>query len=436
MQAKSTRVIVLLMLVVLGTAWLFTSLLGKRFSSGSDYPAYSTLRSDPLGAKALYQSLSRLPELQVSRNFREFRKLETQGKTALLLLNVSPLDWKRAGALETEELRHFAARGGRLIVCLGASAEGLERLHDDAQERREEREKKEEQDAGKEKSAKDDNAKDKKKEEEEKEESKPASEVFGMTLSAKPFVLTKQGGKPLHWFEANPVLEEKALPLWYGGAALDMTQANASQWRVVATVNTDPVIAERKIGQGSIILLTDSYFASNEALWKEPAPEFLAWLIGDSGQIIFDETHLGTRLQDGIMSLVYRFRLQGLFVGALLVFLLFVWQSGSSLIPQQNQKPATEVVSGQGAVAGMMSLLRRGVPRKKLLSAGLDAWQKGKVTKNAATEMRLQAAYAVVDEAAARPLKRDMLKALYQQISGILHPSASSKTKVTTPEQH
>src|SRR5437016_9305442 len=35
--------------------------------TGEVYPAYSSLRSDPLGAKALYESLAALPDLTVER---------------------------------------------------------------------------------------------------------------------------------------------------------------------------------------------------------------------------------------------------------------------------------------------------------------------------------------------------------------------------------
>ena len=58
-------------LFVLGGAifiWAILQLFEVRFSRGDVYPAYSTLRTDPLGAKAFYESLAHVDQLEVSRN--------------------------------------------------------------------------------------------------------------------------------------------------------------------------------------------------------------------------------------------------------------------------------------------------------------------------------------------------------------------------------
>jgi hypothetical protein len=50
---------------VLGVGRLFV----LRFKAGDMYPAYSTLRSDPLGAMVFYESLKHTGRIVVSRNF-------------------------------------------------------------------------------------------------------------------------------------------------------------------------------------------------------------------------------------------------------------------------------------------------------------------------------------------------------------------------------
>ncbi|MGD2272538.1 MAG: hypothetical protein PVI06_19215, partial [Desulfobacterales bacterium] len=50
-----------------------------RFETGDIYTPYSSLRSDPLGTRALFESLAQLAALSVRRNFRplkEFRAAE------------------------------------------------------------------------------------------------------------------------------------------------------------------------------------------------------------------------------------------------------------------------------------------------------------------------------------------------------------------------
>ena len=46
-----------------------------RFSLGDVYPPYSTLRTDPLGAKAIYEALAAQPALSVERNLRPLDQL-------------------------------------------------------------------------------------------------------------------------------------------------------------------------------------------------------------------------------------------------------------------------------------------------------------------------------------------------------------------------
>jgi hypothetical protein len=59
-------------------------LLNLRFERGDIYPAYSSFRSDPLGAKAFYESLGRLTPAR--RNLQPLSKLGEGRDTTLLWL--------------------------------------------------------------------------------------------------------------------------------------------------------------------------------------------------------------------------------------------------------------------------------------------------------------------------------------------------------------
>ena len=60
--------------------------------TGEVYPAYSSLRSDPLGAKALFESLSEQPGLDVTRLYKARSPLDSEttllGSRASILWNL------------------------------------------------------------------------------------------------------------------------------------------------------------------------------------------------------------------------------------------------------------------------------------------------------------------------------------------------------------
>src|SRR5580704_332532 len=56
-----------------------------RFNSGDIYPAYSSLRADPLGVKMLYESLDRLPGISVDRFYLPDSKLSGNPRRALVI---------------------------------------------------------------------------------------------------------------------------------------------------------------------------------------------------------------------------------------------------------------------------------------------------------------------------------------------------------------
>lgn len=94
-------------------------LLGVQFSDGGAYPDYSSLRSDPLGAKLLYDALSRVPGASVTRNYLPLEYIGGSG-AAVLLLSVSPelFDQELLDSVD-----HLAARGNRIVLTAAEATE-------------------------------------------------------------------------------------------------------------------------------------------------------------------------------------------------------------------------------------------------------------------------------------------------------------------------
>jgi hypothetical protein len=95
---------------VAGALYLF----GVQFADGSAYPRYSSLRSDPLGARLLFDTLALVPGTSVTRNYLPLEYVNGPDAT-VFLLNLP------TGSLDTEQLAlmdKLAARGVRVVTTL------------------------------------------------------------------------------------------------------------------------------------------------------------------------------------------------------------------------------------------------------------------------------------------------------------------------------
>ena len=103
---------------VLGLALLFAAaliaLFNSDFAGGEVYPEYSTLRADPGGAKLLFDSLARVPGVNVSRNFMPLANLAANGSTVVLLGLHGP---------DLDAIEKLAKSGARVVAALRADWE-------------------------------------------------------------------------------------------------------------------------------------------------------------------------------------------------------------------------------------------------------------------------------------------------------------------------
>jgi hypothetical protein len=92
-----------------------STLFDREIASGSVYPEYSSLRSDPDGAKLLYDSLARLPGITVDRSFVSLAG-SPETKAAILVMGIDPErfdDFKRYIA----PVESLALEGNRVVIA-------------------------------------------------------------------------------------------------------------------------------------------------------------------------------------------------------------------------------------------------------------------------------------------------------------------------------
>jgi len=391
MRPKSlgTWLILAVLLILLISA--FASILKMRFSPGDIYPHYSSKRSDPLGSQVFYESLERLPTIDVSRNITSMQKIKgLDEETTLVLLGISQKSLRGLRATDDSPVLEAVRNGARLVMIMNPSfvPGNREENEDNWLERREKL---------KNKNLKKDKNNDESDESAEESESdedigieSPKSESFLKHVSIK-LMVPKTFERPEGGWKVERVDSEDAelgedlqsdrpevFPNWHSQFRFNELGV---LWSKIALVDSLPVVVERSYGKGSIVLASDAYFASNEALWKGEDTSFLWWLIGGSQRVVFDETIHGNVEHGGIMKLIRRYRLHGFFAGLFAFLVLFAWSSGSSLVPGSEEMErglagGSGAVTGEDVSSGMIRLLRRSVRPSELLERCVEIWGK------------------------------------------------------------
>ena len=395
MLNRRATLLIALVVVLLAFAWGVIHLFNLRFASGDVYPPYSSFRADPLGARVYFESLEQLGQPSVRRFIQPITRLpEGRGVT----LFVFGLPWSEMSA-EQEEYRildGFVRNGGRLVVTLYpelgrprafSSGTGTNRptfknplLDDD--ERHPPINLREKWDFG--------------------------YEYISTTRDSRLLTPVK-----VHRIDPGPLPEAMN---WH--SALVFTNLGLD-WKVIYARGSDPVMIERQLDKGSIVVASDSYFVSNEALRKERSADLLAWLSGTSHEVIFNETHLGVQEQPGIATLARRYKLHGGFAALLALAALFIWKSSASFVPHAPDPAENGVELGRESAAGFENLLRRSVPAKDLLQTSLDEWDKTANLDARITPPRREKIRAIVESFNASP-KPNAIDA-YREITRILN---------------
>jgi hypothetical protein len=333
-------------LLLAGFCFGLVRLLHLRFAVGDVFPEYSSLRADPLGTKVFYESLRALPAYTVDRNERKLDRLGRGEGAVLFLLGVRGADFAEK---EREGLNHFLQTGGRIVLTFFPSSEAPPRPTPTATTTPTPSPSTAPEPAPKRALLKD---------------MLQQWEVETATnRKVEDGLVTRQSSLPL---------EEKLS--WHSGIFF---RPKSAAWSTIYQWERGPAVLERSLGAGSVVLAGDSYFVSNEALLVERAPALLAWLVADARHIIFDESHLNIREQQGVVSLLRRHGLGGFVAGFFLFLILWLWRNTTyTLAPSTIPGRADEIVSGQDSFTGFVHLLRRGPSPSELLRVCVDEWTK------------------------------------------------------------
>jgi hypothetical protein len=336
-----------------------THLLILRFDKGDVYPRYSSYRSDPLGTRAFYEGLGLLPGIETVRNIEALQKVSGLSETTLFLFGLQTSRFSAMGQASATALEEAALGGGRVVISFFPSKAQSGPCLTDKEERNPRRE---------------ENVDRQKEEEQDQEEEQGFDRKEYVDLSkrwsVKTGLSTEKNG------EAGLNAPEKLLPASLAWHSTLVFEPQDPDWQVIYARAGKPVLIERSYGRGSIVLSSDSFFLSNEAMRSKRYPQLLSWLCGHHRKIVFDETHLGVSKSPGIATLLRKYGLVPFFISLIVLFLLAIWKQAASLIPVYEEEEKASVDPGKDAFTGFTNLLRRNIPPDHILSACLEEWKR------------------------------------------------------------
>ncbi len=379
MRGREGVVIAAAGVTLLAAAFLLYQAFVSRMERGDVYPAYSTFRADPKGLRLFHDALKQLPGVEVERNTQSIVTLTRGSDTTLFFAGaeVGPDPQEILAALDS-----FAATGGRIVIAF-QDALGMGRINeaDFSTAGEGEKEDMEEESPSEEKEAtatatRGDDAPaddtDEAGKEKEMADFEDISERWGFDYHYAPFDFTY----PL--VKAVRRLEDTALPESVPWLNHTQFQDADERWTTIYAVDDRPVIITRRLGRGSIVLCSDSFFLSNEALREHDVTGLLSWLVGPNRRVIFDESHLGVSDQEHLVRIAGELHLQGVIVLLLVLACLFVWQQTYTLVPRRDPREEDDLIAGENgrdASLALISMLRRGVSKDRLLRTCFQEWR-------------------------------------------------------------
>jgi hypothetical protein len=369
-----------------------------RFEAGNVYPAYSSLRSDPLGTLAFFESLRRISADAVSRNFRPLERVKMAPDTTLMIIGAKGLPFFLGDKKKDDLFENLAQSGGRLVLTFTPATpyQGSEDKADEAKDSPRDK-----TDGKKPEAAKD------KTEAETKEKECTCDAGF----DALGFRFNTPTGED--WDEhANRLSRaSEILPPSIPWRAPLSFQLKDNSWKTLYTWQGEPVVVQRPWGRGTVVMVADSYLLSNEALRNNRNSGLLTWLVHPGNAIVFDETLKGLIKQPGMAGLARQYRLHGVVAAVLAVVGLFIWrQSAIFIAPVQTEMDPdhTQPAAGRDTSRGLVYLARQHIDLRSLMTICLKAW-KGQAAQRLSAD-RIAEVEAMVAEAAADPRKEKQVK--------------------------
>ncbi len=412
------------------------------FERGDVYPAYSSLRSDPLGVRVLYESLNDLPRMQVDRNYRSMSSTPMTPRTTLFYMGSSSSPPPFFNDDFNKFLDRFSTLGGRFVLVFAPG--GLSRGAPDARavdsdkspgETSPEREN-EQRPPDRQNESGDDRTPTRRSHDDPmetesdgragKEPEQCAETECEFMFSPPRLEVDIDYSKPddsneiaVRWEPPGDGSLPREIP-WRSNIYF---KSLGNPWKTIYARGGRPVIIERRWGLGSIVLSADAYLFSNEAMRRNRHPELLAWFTGPGSRVIFEEAHFGIVKSRGIATLARKYRLHGLFFALVVLALLFVWKNAVSLIPPAGASPESEKnapPSARDGAEGLANLIRGNIPGKKVLDVCFAAWEKSVAGDKRASDDQKEKIKALIEAERSKPKKERDPVETYRQIHHLL----------------
>ena len=359
---------VTLLTAALVAAFLFGlwELYQLRFEAGDVYPPYSSLRADPLGAKALFETVQQLPGMSATRNYRPVASL-TKSAATVLFLGQDPIAFGRAGEEDLKELETLASSGARVVIAMRPVRRFVETKA-------------------------------------------PQKLPFPDPLKPAPV-------------EQPPIQKRWGIQLDYiTQSSQQAEEENHAEPKVTALFfrSEGKILheVERRFGSGTILLVANAFPFSNEALADDRDAQFLSRMLAGHSLVIFDESHFGLTESGSVGTLVRKYRLQGAVAMLAVLLALFIWKNSSSFLPPRRELAAGDAgPDAKEAAAGLANLLRRNIPVKDLFPACWREWERSRFGGRHYSAAKIERAQAVI-RANNNPVQtyRDVARILAEKI--------------------
>ena len=402
-------------------------LFKMRFEAGDLYPPYSSLRTDPLGSRALFESIDDLSEDRVSRNFGPLDRIENRNGSTLLIIGLTGDESRFREEGWQSLLKNISRTGGRLVISF-VSREVMEKREDGKESETacpDETETSAPAGTDATTDAPDPGGNPEEAAPEALPVENPASEAdaeedllnLGLSLDHESrdreelgYAAIREGGKP-----DDPL----TAIFWRPGLFF---QPDDPSWMVSYACNDNPVIMARSWGKAEIIMVADSYLFSNEALLDNRETRLLAQLVDPSGKVIFDEFHHGLVKSINTADLIRKYRLHSLVAAFVLIMILLIWRQATVMPVIRDEDIESDEDSESEIRQGWIQLVKQHILPRDMLSVCHQAWLDSEAS-TAVPETRKREIQKIVAEQCARALpgtKPERISSAYDKIHQLL----------------
>ena len=363
-----------------------------RFSRGDLYPRYSSLRPDPFGCKALFETLSETG-VDVGRRYDPVSRISESERIALIRTGIRSFD----DYVDSKGVRDFVLDGGEFIGFFSPDARApVEKKKRKCLSLKNSRSKSESD----EKSESDDKARKRQtpedgtdKEVEEKRASRKSRIDFmksiGCSLRAADGV--EDDALSRRKSVLTPKHAKKKIKPFQNFSRNFLTFDEESKWEVFMVCDGKPALATRRFGKGRVTLCVSSFPISNEGLAKSRNAELISHIIPVGRKVLFDEHFLGLHEARNIAWLFKKHKLHLLVANIILAALLFVWSnmvsmSNISTASSKSYYDSETVESRLSSGDALRNLINRSLKSDELIRSCVSEWMRTAKTRGVSDE--------------------------------------------------